>query len=134
MTKLRILLNNEAIKYIIFGALTTLINIVVYLALNNMGILYITSNTIAFIISITFAFITNKIYVFNSDIWNMKVVIREGMTFTCSRLASFVIDTLLMILLIEIICMNDFISKVIVNVIVIFINYVLSKFIVFKNR
>lgn len=134
MDKIKKLLKNEGVKYIIFGVLTTLVNILTYLALNKIGILYIISNTIAFILSIIFAFITNKIYVFDSKNWKVKVVIREGIVFLCSRLASFVMDTVLMILLIEIVLMNDLIAKGIVNVIIIIVNYILSKFIVFKNK
>lgn len=134
MTRIKKLLNSEAFKYVIFGVLTTLINILFYLVLNKIGMLYIISNTIAFVMSIIFAFITNKIYVFNSNTWKLKIVIKEGITFLCSRLASFALDTFLMILLIEMVWMNDFIAKCIVNVIVIVVNYILSKFIVFKNR
>lgn len=134
MNKIKKLLNNEGVKYIIFGALTTVINIFSYLALNNIGIQYVISNVIAFILSIIFAFITNKLYVFDSKTWEVKIVIRESITFLGSRLASFLIDTLSLILLIETIGMNDFIAKCIVNIIVIVINYGLSKLIVFKKR
>lgn len=134
INKIKKLLNSEGIKYIIFGILTTFVNILSYLALNKIGILYIISNSIAFILSIIFAFITNKIYVFNSKTLKLNDVIREGVTFLCSRLATFVIDTVLMILLIEMLSINDFIAKCIVNIIVIIINYILSKFIVFKEK
>ncbi|NFR85892.1 MULTISPECIES: GtrA family protein [unclassified Clostridium] len=133
MKKIKLFLNNEGIKYIIFGVLTTGINIISYLLLNKLGIQYIISNTIAFILSIIFAFITNKLYVFNSDTWKIKVVIREGVIFSGSRLTTFIIDTVLFILLVQVIKMNDFIAKCIVNIVVIIINYVLSKFLVFKK-
>lgn len=91
------------------------------------------SNSVAFILSIIFAFITNKIYVFNSKTLEIRNLIREGITFLCSRLATFVIDTALMILLIGILSINDFIAKCMVNIVVIIVNYILSKFIVFKD-
>ncbi|MBW6410270.1 GtrA family protein [Clostridium weizhouense] len=133
MKKIILILNSEGIKYIIFGVLTTLINIISYLFLNKLGIQYVISNTIAFILSILFAFITNKIYVFKSRTWNFKLITREIIAFLGSRLATFIVDTVLLMLLVEIMIMNDFIAKCIVNIIVIILNYVLSKFIVFKK-
>lgn len=134
MDKMKKLLNSEGVKYIIFGVLTTFINISSYLLLNKVGIQYVISNIIAFILSIIFAFITNKIYVFNSKAWEVRIVIREGIAFLGSRFVSFLIDTVTLILLVETIGMNDFIAKCIVNVIVIIINYILSKLFVFRNR
>lgn len=134
MDKMKKLLNSEGVKYIIFGVLTTFINISSYLLLNKVGIQYVISNIIAFILSIIFAFITNKIYVFNSKNWEVRIIIREGITFVGSRLVSFLIDTVTLILLVESIGMNDFIAKCIVNVIVIIINYILSKLVVFRKR
>lgn len=133
MNKIKRILNSEGIKYIIFGVLTTLVNILTYLVLSKIGILYVVSNSVAFILSIIFAFITNKIYVFNSKTLEIRNLIREGITFLCSRLATFVIDTALMILLIGILSINDFIAKCMVNIVVIIVNYILSKFIVFKD-
>ncbi|MBA2884234.1 GtrA family protein [Clostridium beijerinckii] len=133
MNKIKRILNSEGIKYIIFGVLTTLVNILTYLVLSKIGILYVMSNSVAFILSIIFAFITNKIYVFNSKTLEIRNLIREGITFLCSRLATFVIDTALMILLIGILSINDFIAKCMVNIVVIIVNYILSKFIVFKD-
>lgn len=133
MKKMISLLNSEGIKYIIFGVLTTIINIISYFILNILGIHYVVSNTIAFILSITFAFITNKLYVFSSHKWDSKVVLKESSAFLASRLATFIIDTVLMILLVQALKINDFISKCIVNIIIIILNYILSKFIVFKG-
>lgn len=134
MDKMKKLLNSEWVKYIIFGVLTTFINILSYFILNKIGLLYTISNSIAFIVSVIFAFITNKIYVFGSKKLEIEIVIKEAITFISSRLASFVMDTLLMLLLIEILSMNDFIAKLIVNIIVIVVNYILSKFIIFKSK
>lgn len=134
MDKVKRLLNNEGIKYIIFGVLTTLINILSYMVLNKIGIYYVVSNAIAFILSVIFAFITNKLYVFNSKNWEAKIVIRESVTFFCSRIASLLIDMLLIIVLIELLSMNWLMAKCLVNIIVIIINYLFSKVIVFKNK
>lgn len=125
---------DEAIKYIVFGVLTTFINIFSYLIFTTMGLAYIESNFIAFILSILFAFITNKLYVFDSKSWKINIVFRESITFLTSRIVTFFIDTISLVILIELFGINDFISKCIVNVIVIILNYILSKFFVFKRK
>lgn len=125
---------DEAIKYIVFGVLTTFINILSYLIFTTMGLGYIESNFIAFILSILFAFITNKLYVFDSKSWKINIVFRESITFLTSRIVTFFIDTISLVILIELFGINDFISKCIVNVIVIILNYILSKFFVFKRK
>ena len=93
---------------------------------------YIVSNVIAFLLSIIFAFITNKTYVFKSHSWQKDIVLKEGIAFVGTRVITFFVDMTLMIILIEII-INDFIAKCVVNAIVIVINYVISKWIIFKN-
>ena len=134
MDKIKKILSSEGARYIIFGALTTFVNVLTYFALNKVGIQYIISNIFAFILSTIFAFITNKIYVFASKTWEIKNVIRECITFLASRLVSFLLDTSLLIFLVENISMNDFIAKCIVNIVVIIVNYIFSKFFVFKKN
>ena len=124
---------DEGIKYIIFGAMTTVINILSYLVFTRIGLSYVISNIVAFILSVVFAFITNKLYVFNSRLLNTSIVCKEIITFFLSRLATFFIDTMLLVLLIEEFGVDDFISKCIINIIVIIMNYILSKFFVFKK-
>lgn len=127
-------MTNEIVSYIIFGVLTTLVNIVSYVALDYMGVPYMISNMLAFIISTIFAFITNKIYVFESKSWNKDILIKEGITFFGARAITFIVDMLLMFILIEVVHMNKLITKCIVNILVIIVNYLLSKLVVFKNN
>lgn len=134
INKVRKLIACEAVQYIIYGILTTLINIVTYMFLTRIGINYIISNVIAFIISIIFAFITNKVCVFKSYTWEKVIVLRESITFISARISTFIIDMVLMIIFIEYMNINNFIAKVIVNIVVIVINYIISKLIVFKKR
>ncbi|WP_425414130.1 GtrA family protein [Paenibacillus assamensis] len=112
-----------------FGVLTTLINIVSYWLLVEMSINYIISNIIANILSILFAFITNKIYVFKSVQWTTAVLSKELSMFLTSRALTFGLDVALMYVLIDMVVMNDLIAKCLVNILVIVINYVCSKFI-----
>ena len=132
MNILRKVLNKETFLYLIFGILTTIINIVSFFLFNKLFD-YKLSNIIAFILAIIFAYITNKKYVFESKKEEKIEIIKEFIFFIGSRLFTFIIDMLLMILFIEGLFMNVLISKIIVNVVVIILNYILSKKLVFKK-
>lgn len=134
MNKLKKIICSEAVQYIIYGILTTVINIISYTILIAIGVNYIISNIVAFIISLIFAFITNKLFVFKSSSWEKSVAIKEGIAFISARLATFAMDMILMILFVSYMNINDFIAKVIANVLVIVANYVLSKLIIFKKN
>ncbi|MBP1890145.1 putative flippase GtrA [Clostridium moniliforme] len=125
----------EQILYIVFGVLTTAINIVsFFICTRAFGLGVMTSNIIAWITSVLFAFVTNKIYVFNSRNYSIKFVLKELFDFTVSRGATGALDMGLMYLFISVIHMEDMISKIIINIIVIILNYVLSKLYVFRKR
>lgn len=125
----------ELVLYIVFGVLTTVINFVVYILCNKvMGIDAIISNVIAWIMSVVFAFVTNKLYVFDSKVVEIKFVVKEFTEFTLSRGATGVMDIALFYVLVSIMGINDLISKVIIGVIVTVLNYVLSKLYIFKRE
>lgn len=122
----------EIINYLIFGVLTTLVSILSYALFTRfLNLNYIYSNIISWIISVTFAFITNKIYVFKSKEDN---VFKEVIKFYISRLTSLLIELLIMYLMVDLLKINDMISKIIVQFIVIILNYIFSKIFVFKNK
>ena len=127
----------EIINYLIFGILSTIINLLTYYILiltilnpNNPIELQI-SNTISWITSATFAYITNKKYVFNSKNPNTK---KEILKFYSSRLTTLFIDIFLMFVFVTILKLNDKLIKLIIAIIIIILNYILSKLIVFKKR
>lgn len=124
------MLKKETFLYLIFGIFTTLINILTYKILVNLNINYIIANIIAWIISVIFAFITNKYIVFNNKTSNF---IKEFLKFVISRLGTGLFDILFMFITISLLNFDDFIMKIISNIIVIILNYILSKFIVFKK-
>ena len=138
----------EPISYIFFGALTTLVNIFAYyLCSDVLGIYYLVSNIIAWIASVLFAFVTNKLFVFDSKSWSRSVVIAEMGGFFLARVATGVLDMVLMWLLVDIISINarfvsmgianlisgEMFAKIFVNVIVIVLNYVASKLWIFRK-
>lgn len=124
----------EVLMYLIFGGLTTLVNIVSYLVLTKLfGIEYMISNVIAWFLSVVFAYITNKIFVFESKTLKIKAVLKEVCSFFGARLFSLGIDMVIMYIAIDMLGINDFISKISANVVVVIVNYFLSKYWIFKK-
>ena len=125
----------EIINYLIFGVLTTVVNIVTYAIFARLfHVDEVVSNIIAQIISILFAYVTNKIYVFESKSTKLKDVLREMVSFFGCRIFTAVLDTLLFSFMIKILFMNDLIAKCITQVVVIVLNYVFSKLIIFRKK
>lgn len=121
----------EIINYLIFGVLTTITSLVTYFIFSKVfNIYYLVSNVIAFILSVLFAFVTNRLYVFKS---NDKNILKEFISFISSRIFSFLIEQLVMYILVDLIKIDAMTSKVIVQVLVIVLNYILSKLIVFRK-
>lgn len=127
--------NKELINYIIMGILTTGVNVGSYFALTESGLLnYQAATVIAWIISVLFAYVTNKKYVFSSKTSSFRELRKEISSFFFFRVLSLGIDFISMVILIELLHMEDFLAKVISNVIVIAFNYVASKQIIFKKQ
>ena len=125
-------LKKELTNYIIFGILTTIINIAIYLFLTSLfHINYIISNIIAWVLSVIFAYVTNRKLVFESENNN---IFKELFLFYSSRILTVIIDTALMILFIDILSFENTFSKIVVAIIVIILNYLLSKILVFNNN
>lgn len=125
----------EQINYLVFGVLTTAINIVVYyFAYNILTISNVISNIIAWILSVLFAYITNKYWVFENYNNKISELIYEIFSFFGCRLATGLIDLLIMYITVDILSLNSLVMKIISNVIVIILNYIASKIIVFKNK
>lgn len=124
-------LEKELLMYIIFGVLTTLVNFVVYyISAQLLGINYLISNIIAWFLSVLFAYVTNRQWVFESK---SPDILNECILFFSGRIFSGAVDTGLMWLFIDILTISDMASKIIIQVIVVILNYVFSKWIVFME-
>lgn len=120
--------------YMLFGILTTLVNIVTYYIfahLINMNTMV--STGMAWVISVLFAYITNRKYVFESDNVGVNAVLKEVISFFSCRLATGVLDIAIMYIFVEILHLADLPIKVFSNVVVIVLNYVASKLIIFRK-
>lgn len=124
----------EVITYLFFGVLTTLVNIISFYLMDKIGLNVYINNFIAWCLSVLFAFITNKLFVFESKNKDIKNVFREFCSFTSFRLLSLGIDMIGMYLCLNIFVMSKLLSKILINIIVIILNYIFSKIFVFKDK
>lgn len=125
----------DVVTYLIFGVLTTVVNYAVYLpCLNILGLSAAVSNCIAWVVSVAFAFVTNKPFVFCSHDWSMKTVIPEFTKFIATRVSSGVLETLILFVSVDTLGGNGNIWKLVTQVLVIVINYVGSKLLVFRKK
>lgn len=125
----------EVINYLVFGVLTTAVNIVSYGFLSIiMDVDYRISTTIAWLLSVIFAFVTNKIYVFNSRGLGIRTLIKEFLSFMFFRILSYCIDLGMMIAMVEWLKMNDVFAKVLANIVVVVMNYFASRLFIFKTN
>ena len=124
----------EIIKYGICGAISTVLDIGIFGFLANvLNLYYLIANAFAWIVALIFSFLANKYYVFESRSFKKKVWLKEAAEFFGARGMACGIDMGGMYLLVSIIEINQNHAKLIVTLIVIIINYILSKFWIFKK-
>jgi len=125
----------DTIPYLFFGVLTTLVNIVGFWFFNYIvGMNYQIANVIAYFVSVVFAYVTNKLWVFDSHTDTTKAFLLEMGSFFLFRGGSWVIDQGTMTIGVSLLHMNDLIVKFIANVVVVILNYIFSKFIIFRKK
>lgn len=143
--------NREVLLYLVFGALTTVVSLVtfwlpdkLFSAIGYQGVVhyvthsdknfaYIEANVISWICAVLFAFVTNKRFVFESKATDKKTVLREFTTFVGGRVATLLVDTGLMVLFVTALSVPEMIAKIIVQVVIVLLNYFISKWIVFRK-
>lgn len=124
----------DILSYLFFGVLTTVVNYLVYLPCYNMlGLSATVSNVIAWVVSVAFAYLTNKPFVFKSNDWSAKTVIPELIKFVSCRLGSGAIETLILLLAVDIMGWDGNLWKLLTSVIVVILNYIGSKLLVFRK-
>lgn len=115
-------------SYLVFGVLTTLLNMLVYFVCYEMcHISNLESTVAAWGISVIFAFATNKQYVFGHREWGLEAVLTEGIKFAGGRLGTGVLEVFLMYITVDVIGLPGLVMKAGANVLVIILNYVISK-------
>lgn len=126
-------MNREIISYLIFGVLTTLVNWIVYGIMLRIGADYRVSTAGAWVLSVLFAFVVNKLFVFQSYDLRLSFVIKELGSFVSCRAVSGVMELVFMIVMVSWLQMDEYVSKFVVSVIVMIVNYVFSKLFIFKK-
>lgn len=126
-------IDKKVINYIIFGIMTTAVNVITFYILDKLKIEYKINTTISNFISIIFAYVTNKIFVFESKSWEIKFIVKEMTKFFLSRLGTYFLDIFSMCIFVEIFLFNNMISKILANILVVVANYILSKFYIFRE-
>lgn len=156
------LFTREIVTYVVFGALTTVVNLVTFyitkqffisvgwdgvcnalvasagsekiLELLGTGTDYLDATVIAWIAAVIFAFVTNKLIVFESKSWKPSVAGREFAAFIGARVFSLLVELLFMFVTVTLLSFNEFIAKIFVQIIVVVLNYIFSKLIIFKSK
>ncbi len=126
----------KIINYLIFGGLATVVNFITYIiSVRIFGIDKVLSSGIAWFFSVLFAYITNKIFVFESKTKGIKAMLKELTSFFLARIVSGALcDIGTFALMTNVLKINDIISKIVTQIMVVIINYIFSKLIVFKKR
>lgn len=126
--------HRDILLYAVFGLLTTVVNWLVYFPL-----LYLidlpasASNGFAWFFAVLFAFVTNKRFVFNSRDWHIKKIACELLRFLGCRALSGVLETIILLVAVDLLSCNGFIWKIVASTMVVILNYIGSKLFVFKE-
>lgn len=125
----------QILLYIFFGVCTTLINTVLYELLYKFAnVSNVVSTALAWFAAVLFAFITNKQYVFNySSKGSKNEFVQQLFSFFVCRGATGILDIIIMVVAVDCLNLNSLLWKLISNILVTIVNYIASKFFIFKN-
>lgn len=139
--KIKKLLNKETVLYLVFGVLTTAVNFIVYFPLYFLfkqplgeAVAVNTATPLAWFFAVLFAFITNKFFVFESKTTEKKLLLKEITAFFGGRLFSLLFEQVWNNVTILRLGMNAIIAKLIAQIVIIVMNYFISKLLVFTNK
>lgn len=125
----------DVTAYLFFGVCTTLVNIAVYwICAHSLNIGIMPSTIIAWVTAVLFAYLTNRKWVFHSEAYSSKEILREILAFFSCRITTGVIDWLMMYIFVDCLHINDVFIKAVANIIVIVLNYIASKLLIFQKR
>lgn len=137
------LISKEVFSYLFFGVLTTVVNLIVFkLFKDRMDVLI--ANVVAWVAAVIFAFVTNKLFVFESKSWKPNILVKEIISFSGARLLTLGIEELGLLVMINWLHLEktlalpfvsgEMLIKIIISVIVVVLNYIFSKLIIFKKK
>ncbi len=125
----------ELFLYLFFGVLTTVVSYIVFIICNyQLGIGELVSTTISWIISVVFAFFTNRIWVFCAPTKTVSAFLKQLVLFYSGRLISYGVEMLIIWGFVTMLGFEAWLIKLLANIIVIVLNYIISKVVIFKNK
>lgn len=125
----------EVISYLFFGVLATVVNIAVYfLCTEVVHMNYLVANALSWAAAVAFAYVTNRTWVFASKVRGFKAIIKEMSAFVGCRILSGAMDMAIMFISVDMIGISDRIAKLITQVVVVVLNYIFSKLIIFREK
>lgn len=125
--------NRETVSYVFFGVLTTAVDWIVYPITRHFGAPVALATFFGWAAAVTFAFVTNKIYVFESHVWSPVKLAREFGSFVACRALSGFITIAAMVIMVDIMHWNEYLGKLLVSAMSLVLNYIFSKWFVFKK-
>ena len=123
--------NKQVISYLFFGAITTLVSILSFAVLEYIGLDELVANIFSWILSVFVAFITNTLWVFE-DTLKMEFW-PKFFKFYTARISTLLIEELLLLVFVKFLLLNSLAVKIVAQVVVVVLNYVISKYFVFKK-
>lgn len=127
--------HKEAIDYLFWGGVAFVLSMILfYLFANVMNIYEQIANIISWIICVIFTYLTNRTFVFYSKVRGFKNILKEFKDFVTARLLTLIMENAILFVMIDLLSVNNMISKLVGQFVVIVSNYFLSKLWIFKNK
>ena len=124
----------EIINYLITGFIGVVVNVASFYVCRQISLSILVSNVISWIVAVILMYILNKLFVFKSKKENNKQLFQEFCSFVFARIITLIIETLILYLGVLLITKNDIVIKIIAQIVTIILNYIFSKFIIFKKK
>lgn len=131
--RIKELYQSQTIRYLFFGGLTVLVNLLFYSLFTDAFKWNINlSNALSIVLAILFAYIVNTLFVFCTKHNSIKQRLLEFFKFLCSRIFTMILEFAGVHLCVNILSFNDMVVKIAMQFVVIVVNYLLSAFVVYK--
>lgn len=125
--------NKEILLYLFFGGLSFIVSVATYALFNvPMKMDALIANVLSWIITVMFAFLTNRVWVFASPTDNIKDFMKQMLSFYSGRIITLVIEEAILLVFINMLGFGSLLVKIVAQVVVILLNYVISKLFIFK--
>ena len=126
--------NKELLLYLLFGGLTFIVSIVTYVFFDiTLAMNELVANVLSWILAVSFAYVTNKKWVFDAPTYTIQELVKQMSSFFGGRVVTLVIEELILLVFVTLLAFPSVPVKVVAQVIVIVLNYVISKCFIFDK-